>query len=205
MIFADEETAILQALLKSKDENTFTSEQLSSKAHWRWNKGQFIEAAVLFEAAYRRCIIETGHQLPNRSFDYRVRAGVTFNLAGEVERAWPILEEATKYDWNSAGNPEGSHFTEWAFVEMLSTFVNQNNPEHFCDLFWKAVTRCHELGYAFPSIYPKQELLLNYCDQLGLEKELIHVIERLKGRTLSGALRKRIASIESSRITGKQI
>jgi hypothetical protein len=89
-------------------------------------------------------------------------------MGGDVSSAWPILVEATTFDWAAAGIAEDSHFTEWAFVEMLIVLADQNDKVAFSSLFQKAVTRCRELGRSFPFVHPKQALLLELCARLEL-------------------------------------
>jgi hypothetical protein len=201
MITPEQETELLQSLLGKRPLERFSAEKLAGKAHWRWNRGQLVEAAVLFNAAAVRSAEEVRIAPPLRdnTFNYRVRAGVTFRLAGEYERAWPILLQATSFDWQAAGIPEDDHFTEWAFVEMLSVLAERNDRDGFTKLFWQAVGRCGELDSPFPFIRPKQELLLNLCEKLRLADELAHVIARMeeqRGR-LRGQLAQRIAHLKS--------
>jgi hypothetical protein len=179
-----QEAQLLQSLLGKHGPEHFTSEQLSRKAHWRWNREKFLEAAVLFDAAASRCAEENRLAAPKQdwTFSKRVRAGVTFRLAGQYERAWPILVEATTFDWNAAGIPEDDHFTEWAYVEMLCIHAEAEERDAFSRVFWEAVARCRELGSPFPRIYPKQDLLFDLCERLALQKELEHVAERITWR-----------------------
>jgi hypothetical protein len=189
-------------LLGKKPLSQFAAEKLSGKAHWRWNRGELLEAAVLFDAAATRSADEVRRARPARdeTFNYRVRAGVTFRLAGEYERAWPILLEATTFDWHAAGIPEDLHFTEWAFVEMLCVLAERGDAAGFSKLFWQAVQRGQTLGFPFPSIHPKQELLLELCQQMSLAPELAHVVSRVKDQRgkLPRDLAQRIAALESA-------
>jgi hypothetical protein len=133
----------------------------------------------------------------DNTFNYRVRSGVTFRLAGEIERAWPILLEATTFDWQAAGIPEDDHFTEWAFVEMLCVLAEREAKFAFAELFRHAVARCAELGSPFPSIKLKQEQLLDWCEFPGLERELTHVIERIQSQgNISRRLARRMAQLK---------
>jgi hypothetical protein len=178
----------------------FTAQELGRKAHWRWNRGEYLEAAVLFDAAALRSALEA-RQSPLRrdnTFNYRVRSGVTFRLAGETQRAWPILAEATTFDWQAAGIPEDNHFTEWAFVEMLCVFADAQDNRGFSKLFWEAVARGDEIGLSFPGIRPKQELLLDLCERLGLSRELAHVIGRIEARgKVPRQLARRLAELKA--------
>src|SRR5262245_62134292 len=155
MITPVQEQEILMRLLKNKPPERFAAERLAGKAYWRWNRGENLEAAVLFDAAAVRSVEEVRQSRPVRdnTFNYRVRAGVTFRLAGEVERAWPILVEATTFDWHAAGIPEDSHCTEWAFVEMLCVLADQNDAAGFAKLFRQAMRRGTEIQFPFPSIH----------------------------------------------------
>jgi hypothetical protein len=201
MLTAAQEADLLRRLLKKRSPEKFAARELGNKAHWRWNRGGFVEAAVLFAAAATRSADEV-KQMPvqrDNTFNYRVRAGVTFRLAGEVERAWPILLEATSFDWQAAGIPEDSHFTEWAFVEMLCTLADRNDRRGFSSLFWQAVARCEQLGARFPRIQPKQDLLLDLCERLELSRELIHVIDIIESqRKMTPHLAKRVARLRTA-------
>lgn len=199
MLTPERENKILRRLLKKKSVDDFSAEELGRKAHWRWNRGEHLEAAVLFDAAAvrREREVRLAPTSRDNTFNYRVRAGVNFRMAGEVERAWPILMEATTFDWDAAGLPEDSHFTEWAFVEMLQVMAENDDRSRFSELFWRAVTRCDELGFAFPMIRPKQELLLETCVRLGLRMELARVIERIEVQgKLSRSLARRVVEVK---------
>jgi hypothetical protein len=155
---------------------------------------------VLFEAAALRSAGEARQSVPRRdnTFNYRVRAGVTYRLAGENERAWPILVEAATFDWQAAGIPEDSHFAEWAFVEMLCVLADARDQNRFSEVFWQAVARGEEIGLPFPRIHPKQELLLDLCEQLGLSKELAHVVASIEARgKLPRRLARRVAQLKA--------
>jgi hypothetical protein len=203
MLTRADETELLRELLRKKSSEKFSARELGNKAHWRWNRGEHLKAAVLFSAAAARSAeeVRTAPTSRDNTFNYRVRAGVTFRLAGEVERAWPILVEATTFDWNGARIPEDSHFTEWAFVEMLQVMAEKQDRRAFSELFWQAVARCEELGAPFPRIHPKQELLLELCDRLKLTMELGHVIERIEAqRKLSRPLARRVAEAKAAMV-----
>jgi hypothetical protein len=180
----ENEAIVLRNLLGKRPLEKFSSKELAGKAHWRWNREEYFQAAVLFEAAAQRATDEARLERPSRdnTFCYRAPSGVCFRLAGEHERAWPVLLEATKFDWEAAGIPEDDNFSEWAFVEMLCVLADAQNSNEFSKIFWNAVDRGRELGDEFPQIHPKQELLLDLCECLGLSKELVHVIARIEAR-----------------------
>jgi hypothetical protein len=184
---------LLSQLLRKQPPEKFNSRELSRKAHWRWDRDQFLAAAVLFQAAAQRSAEEfaLAGSVRDKSFSYRIRAGVNFRLAGEIVQAWPILLEATTFDWQAAGTSNDEHLTEWAFLEMLIVFAAEGRREEFARTFWQAVARVDELGSFFPKIHPKQELLLDLCEQLKLHSELAHVIESIEGR---GKLPRRLAA-----------
>lgn len=184
MTASAQEAQLLQDLLGKKAPGKFTAAELAGKAHWRWNREQYLEAAVLFDAAAVLSAqeIQRAPQDRDNTFNYRVRSGVTFRLAGHIQRAWPMLLEATTFDWDAAGIPEDSHFTEWAFVEMLIVVAQAQDRAGFAKLFWQAVARCNEIDSPFPRIHPKQELLLDLCSQLDLRKELAHVVASIERR-----------------------
>lgn len=191
---------LLSSLLGKQSPEQLTSEELSRKAHYRWDRKQYLEAAVLFEAAAARCAEEVRLEPPPRdnTFVYRVRSGVLYRMAGEVEIAWPILLEATTFDWQAAGIPEDDHFTEWAYVEMLCVHAATQNKQEYLQLFWQAVTQSRSSGGTFPRIHPKQELLLDHCEYLGLVKELTHVIERIEARKISRPLKQRLKQLKAA-------
>ena len=192
-------TDLLRDLLGKDPPERFSPDELGRKAHWRWDRGHYLEAAVLFEAAALRAA-EEARRAPHRdnTFNYRVRSGVTYRLAGENERAWPILVEATTFDWQAAGIPEDSHFTEWAFVEMLCVLAEAQDKRGFSEVFWRAVARGEEIGLPFPRIHPKQELLLDVCEQLGLSRELARVVASIEARgKVPRRLARRIAQLKA--------
>lgn len=204
MITPQEEADILRRLLKKRLPEQFAAEELAGKAHWRWNRGELLEAAVLFDAAAKRSAKEmrASPHRRNDTFSYHVRAGVTFRLGGETKRAWPLLLEATTFDWKAEGIYEDSHFTEWAFVEMLCVHAENNDTESFRRLFRQAIARGEVLKYSFPSIHPKQELLLDLCERLGLADELAHVVARIEAQRgkLPPKLARRVAGIKNTRL-----
>ncbi len=178
MITPQREAELLRSLLGKREPERFSAQELSRKAQWRWDRNQFLEAAVLFDAAAVKSEAEVSRSRPQRdnTFNYRIRSGVTFRLAGACERAWPILQEALTFDWSDAGIPEDGHFTEWAVVEMLCILAERNDQDRFAKVFWQGVNRCNELGAPFPRVYAKQVLLLELCDRLGMNRELDHVL-----------------------------
>jgi hypothetical protein len=201
MITPAQEHDILLRLLKKKPPERFAAKKLAGKGYWRWNRGENLEAAVLFDAAAIRSVEEVRQARPARdnTFNYRVRAGVNFRLAGEYERAWPILVKATTFDWQAAGIPEDSHCTEWAFFELLSVLAERGDTAGFTKLFWQAVQRGEELKFPFPRIHTKQEQLLDQCQRMSLKSELAHVIARTKERgKLPRELARRISDLESA-------
>lgn len=204
MITPQAEADILKRLLKKQGPKKFSAEELAGKAHWRWNRGELLEAAVLFDAATQRSAEEmrASPRKRDNTFNYRVRAGVTFRLAGETERAWPLLLEATTFDWNAAGIYEDRHITEWAFVEMLCVHAERNDTESFRRLFWQATARGESLDYPFPSIQPKQELLFDLCERLELVDELTHVIARIEAQRgkLTSKFARRLDSLKKAQL-----
>jgi hypothetical protein len=176
-----DEPALLAELLGRKPETAFSAYKLSGKAHFRWNRDQLVEAAVLFDAAARRA---TAEATPGRdqTMVYRSRAAVCFARAGKIERAWPLLEETSVHDWRASGTEADSNFSEWAFVEMLAVHAERGDRAAFAALFARAVARGDELGERFPFIHPKQDLLLQLCEQLGLTAEAQVVAERIRER-----------------------
>jgi hypothetical protein len=206
----DRTAGLLRDLLGNRAPEKLSAKQLAGKAYWRWRRKQYLEAAVLFEAAATRSADEARLAKPARdnTFNYRVRSGVTYRLAGEIERAWPILVEATTFDWQAAGIVEDSHFTEWAFVEMLCVLAKANDKDGFSKLFWQAVARCAELDSPFPRIQSKQELLLELCQQLGLVKELANVVPRIETQRTNGRgklprrLTGRVAQLKAEYVLG---
>jgi hypothetical protein len=185
-----DESAVLAELLKRKPETAFTASQLAGKAHYRWNRDEVFSAGVLFDAAARRATAEATPG-SDQTMVYRSRAAVCFARAGMIERAWPLLEEVVVHDWRACGIEMDSHFSEWAFVEMLSVHAGRGDRSAFAALFARAVARGNELGDPFPFIRPKQELVLKHCEELGLTAEARIVVERIRAR---GDLPKHLAA-----------
>ena len=176
-----DDAALLAGLLERKPEDRFTASELSGKAHFRWDRDQLVAAAVLFEAAARRAtaVAKPGD---DQTMVFRSRAAVCFAQAGVIERAWPLLEATIAHDWAASGTLIDSHFSEWAFVEMLRVLAERGDRAGFAALFARAVARGGELDRPFPSLQPKQDDVLALCEQLGLVEEARVVIDRIQKR-----------------------
>ena len=168
-----DEHSLLTALLKRKPAGAFEPQELSGKAHWRWNRNQYVEAAVLFDAAWR-VATDKGDRA---AFCFRVRSGICFRLAGHLERAWPILQEAVQFDWDAAGLESDSHMSDWAFVQMLAAHHEHRDIESFVAVFSQAVRRGEQLSAPFTRIHPHQDSLLSWCADLELKEEFCHIAE----------------------------
>ena len=117
----------LSDLLKGKSESEFSSYDIASKAHTRWSKKQFLEAARLFEAAARVATEEykTDQSKPDQSLNYISRSGICFSQAGEFEKANPKLEEAILGDWVGSGLENDTNMIEWETIGDRPRFSNE--------------------------------------------------------------------------------
>jgi hypothetical protein len=170
-------------LSKERPASPLTAYSIASKAHHRWNLEQHADAALLFCVACERAAEEfSGGRSPlDQSPNDFVRAAINFNLAGSCDIAEPMLQEATKLDWNALGLPNDSHMTEWAFVQLLLN--RRDGPrEPFVELFDKATARCGELGWTFPRNRRHQEALLAAALELGEERIARTLIELISAR-----------------------
>jgi hypothetical protein len=176
---ASDDSAMLAELLNREPETAFTADQIAGKAFFRWERDQLVPAAVLFEAAARRATAEATAKA-DETMTYRARAAVCLAEAGEIERAWPLLEESIAHDWGVCSE---SHFCERAFVEMLAVHAARSDRKAFVALFARAVARGDEHDEPFPYKYTPQERTLDFCEALRLTAEARIVAERIRERT----------------------
>ena len=185
-------------LLKEKAKAPLSSADIAAKAHRRWDLNQHPEAALLFCLAFERAHAEIAVQPDSTSQapNYFVRAAINFNIAGDAATAGPMLTEVTQMDWQKLGLPNDSHMSEWAFEQLL---LNQKtSAPAFAALFEQAVLRCRELGWEFPKIHPKQELLLQTAITLNLPTVVRRLVDLiLKRRPISRDTRNLLQSAES--------
>ena len=184
------------ALLKKKPDSRLASVDIASKAHRRWDLKQPREAALLFCLAFERAQQEDPADKPSQAPNYYVRAAITFNQAGETAVAEPMLQRATQIDWAAMGLPHDSHMCEWAYEQLLLN-QSQGSPQAFAQLFTEACTRCTQLGWDFPKIYPKQEALLTVAMGLGLCNIVQILIVRIsQRRPVSREARQQLAAAQ---------
>ena len=196
MQLPDYDRAQALALLKEKPDNRLASVDIASKAHRRWDLKQPREAALLFCLAFERAQQEDPADKPSQAPNYYVRAAITFNQAGESTVAEPLLQQATQIDWAAMGLPHDSHMCEWAYEQLLLN-QSQGSPQAFAQLFTEACTRCTQLGWDFPKIYPKQEALLTGAMGLGLSNIVQILIDRIsQRRPVSRTARQQMAAAQ---------
>lgn len=181
-------------MLNGRPVGTFSAAQLADRAQNRWDRGQLVAATLLFEAAAEASQRDSG---PDRSIVYLARAAMTRHEVGDIANARKMFDAVIDFDWLSAGPAllGDSHVVEWAFVARLQTATD---PHTFQALYAKAVARCAELGWAFPRIHPKQELLLEHAVSLGCVPVVRVLLERIRGRRpLSRATQDRLQQVQS--------
>lgn len=196
MQLPDYDRAQALALLKEKPDSRLASIDIASKAHRRWDLKQPREAALLFCLAFERAQQENPADKPGQAPNYYIRAAITFNQAGETAVAEPMLQQATQIDWAAMGLPHDSHMCEWAYEQLLLN-QSQGSPQTFAQLFAEACTRCTQLGWDFPKIYPKQEALLTVAMGLGLSNIVQILLDRIcQRRPVSRTARQQMAAAQ---------
>ena len=188
----------LSDLLQGKAETELSSYDIESKAHNRWSRKQFQAAALLFEAAARVCKLEDGDETSSsgRFLNPYCRAGICYSQGGDIARARPFLEEAINADWIGAGLENDKLMIEWCYVELLHHEA-KINPDSFASLYSKAKAHCANLGWTFPVIHPKQELLMELAVDLDLKDIALEIVSLIKQRKpVSRPIRARLKEID---------
>jgi hypothetical protein len=169
----------LDELLKGKPLSDFAPDDLSRKAHWRWDRDQLHEAFLLFEAASRRAVeLGDGRALEST----RNRAAITrYRSGADLEDGLRRLEEVLRFYESRPEHTGDSHFCEWAATELV-LHAHREDPSAFGPRYRELRDRCRAVGLgAFPSIHPQQEELARAALDAGdLEalSELADAIER---------------------------
>lgn len=185
----DREAAL--ELLREPPDALLAPSDIAAKAHRRWDLKQYENAAALFCLAAERA--SASHEEPNQFPNYAVRAAITLSLAGRADEAKATLQDATAFDWKSAGLPNDTNMIEWAFSRLLLDVV-ESSPQQFAALFEQAVSRCSEVGIAYPRIHPQQESLLSAAVLLGEWDAVTRIIDLMsKRRPLSRPARAQLA------------
>jgi len=191
--------AIIEEIISEKQINELSASNIGGKAHYRWNKKEYIKAALLFEIADEKANQEylTGLAKLNQRMNHFSRAAFNFYEAGEFEIALPMLIKVCNYDWIKNGLEDDMHMIEWAFTYRLIYIRDQ--PEKFKALFKEAQKRGKEINMEFPMIYPKQELLLECAIKMNDLELISHLVKMIKKRRpISRVLRAKLKDIEKS-------
>jgi hypothetical protein len=182
----------LEQLLNGQHPSSFSAAQLAERAQNRWDRGQLGEAAVLFEAAAEAASRDSG---PDRTIVYVARAAMTRHLADDRDTARQQFEQVIRYDW-AAGGPAlmvDSHVVEWAFAAQLEEATDWHT---FKATYARAVARCAELGWGFPRIHPKQDLLVERAVALGCDPVVEVLLPKIEARrSLGQAAKDRVREI----------
>lgn len=171
----------LHQLLKGKSADQFSPDQLQSKAHWRWDRGEHQAAFLLFDAAHQRAV-ETGDSRSARTS--LNRAAVTLFLSkAEPQSAIERLEEVICWYQRrpSQSSTDDSHFAEWAATCLLENVV-RSAPERFASAFDDLSGRCREAGCRFPSIHPQQDRIAQMAFETGSKDVMRELIPELESR-----------------------
>lgn len=190
---------LLDRLISKKDRENLSAYDIASKAHYRWDRNQHINAALLFELAEERADQEfsTGKAEVNQKMNYRARVAVNYFKAGEIDIAIPMFVEVCNYDWTGNGLVNDDHMVEWGFVYRLYTV--KDKAAKFRKLFAEAQKRSNDINKEFPKIHPLQEQLLEYALQLNETDIVIHLVKMIKKRRpISRAFRAKLKIIEAT-------
>jgi hypothetical protein len=125
------------------------------------------------------------------------RAAMIRHEAGDEETARHLFDQVIAFDWRSAGTAllSDAHVVEWAFAARLERV---RDPTTFHGLYAKAVQRCGELGWSFPRIHPKQDVLLERAVKLGCVPVVRVLLERIANRRPQSRLtRDRLQEVQS--------
>jgi len=163
-----EELKLLAAIPEDGNHDAMPLRLLLDAAYLLWDR-QPAQAARMFETAARKLAEKQGKDVTERGpwFNERLRSALCDFEAGDVERASPVLEEATRFDWAAAGIWQDRRTTETAFARLLERCARARDLPGFETLWTQAQEKSRQLGYVFPSIHKDQERLLDLCLQLG--------------------------------------
>lgn len=196
---------MLKELLKGKKETEFSAYDIESKAHYRWSRKQYLEAAVLFEAAARVAILESKNKkkflglFQSNKNDYLnciSRAAICYSEAGEFKLSKPLLIISINSDWIKAGLKMDMHMIETCYIELIHINIIEQ-PDQFCKLYEQARNHCKKLGWIFPLIHPNQERLLELTYKLNQKEIVFEIITCIKSRKpVSRNIKTRIKLIE---------
>ncbi len=171
-VLADETRAELLTLSRLPEGDDFSQVPLDTAvdAAFRLWDSEPARAAALFDEAHRR----------EPLFSHAVRAALCRYQAKDAERARPVLEEATAYDWRSAGLWADRHMSEHAFAALLDEASRRGDRARFDELWRRAVRRGRQLSQPFPSIWPIQERLLDTAMRLGAYEHAVAVCQHIE-------------------------
>ncbi len=210
--------SLLNTLLKGKNPSSFTAYDIDSKAYYRVGKKQYLEAAVLFEAAAKQAQIEydTIPFEPKSILDIHTnhfltsyyRSALNYFRAGHVDIAIPMLEHVVSANWKEAKLFNDTCNVADAYVYLLAHAANKGLVE-FEHMLLDAKSTCNDYGFDFPQYFRMQSQLFEYARQCGAINIQHEMLDRMakslqenpprKGiRTLRQQLKEYQKSIESS-------
>ncbi|MEZ4235669.1 MAG: hypothetical protein R3F59_05805 [Myxococcota bacterium] len=168
----------LEELLNGRPPTAFSAAQLADRAQSRWDRSQLDEAYVLFRAAAEAAPRETG---PDRSVVYLAKAAMTRHEAGDEETARRLFDYVLAFDWRSSGPAllSDAHVVEWAYVARLE---RARDPATFDALYVKAAKHCAELGWSFPRIHSKQDVVIDRAVKVGADRIVRALVDRIANR-----------------------
>lgn len=186
-----EATTSLDQLLKGKAASSFSSSQLSGKAHYRWSRDQLWEAFLLFDAAAQRAT-EEGNQ--NAFEAARNRAAITLHRSGrQPNESLLRLEAVLQYYESHPQRDYDSHLMEWAAMELLEHQFSEN-PSGFAVQFQQIRSRCASGGRTgFPWMFPHAERVAQMAVEASVPSVVLLAVSRLEEKKpMPRTLRKKI-------------
>lgn len=179
---------LLDRLLKGQPVETLDSRTLGGKATYRADRGQPLEAALLFEAASRRAA-EDADELT--ALEHAARAALCCFEAGEVGRAVPMWREVIAWHGRVGPNRD-DHMVEWGFYHLLLFAAQEMDRRAFVTLF----TEAERTAPSFPRIHPHQAELLELAVTLGCNDLVAKIAAAIyRRRPISRALRARLKQL----------
>lgn len=184
-------TQLLTDLLGGRSPQRFTADALSSKAHWRWDRDQHLEAFVLFVAAAERAEAEGR---PIQVTSSRNRAATTLFLSGrDRPEALARLRAVLEHYRANPDDGEDRHWIEWVWTSLLEHEA-EARPGAFEEAYRAAVADCAALGRpAYPRLRPHVERLLDLARAVGARPVVAELVARRRAmKPLPRALKARL-------------
>lgn len=195
---------LLMDLLGGRSPESFTADALSSKAHWRWDRAQHLEAFVLFEAAAGRAAAEGR---PIQETSSRNRAATTLFLSGhDRTEALERLRAVLAHYRASPEQREDRHWVEWVWTSLLEHEA-EARARPFEDAYRAAVADCAALDRpGYPRLRPHVERVLELARAADARSVVAELVARRRGmKPLPRALKVRLEELaawcEAGRVT----